>query len=284
MKNKHLIDSHDSTGKSLVKTSVFDILITNATMSDVLEFVSKSIEENRKPYYIVTPNPEMIVYASKHNEFRQILNRAQIALCDGMQLFRAAAFVGKPLKERITGVQLMESLCQSVSEKPITVGFLGGRDGVAKMAADRLSQKYPDLNVVFVGEEPEELRDFHVTIDNEKLKRLAGHKNFVTRLNNKKQKHIDILFVAFGFPKQEEWMFKNLSKIDVSVMMSVGGAFDYVSGRVSRAPQWVQHAGFEWLYRLIRQPWRWRRQLALFEFLLLVLKEKMKNNSSVHTK
>ncbi|HSW97175.1 MAG TPA: WecB/TagA/CpsF family glycosyltransferase, partial [Candidatus Saccharimonadales bacterium] len=90
----------------------------------------------------------------------------------------------------------------------------------------------------------------------------------------------DILFVAFGFPKQEEWMFTNLSKVNVTVMMGVGGAFDYISGRVPRAPLWVQKLGFEWLFRLVRQPWRWKRQLALLEFIWLVMKEKMKKKNS----
>ncbi|MBI2022959.1 WecB/TagA/CpsF family glycosyltransferase, partial [Candidatus Giovannonibacteria bacterium] len=88
---------------------------------------------------------------------------------------------------------------------------------------------------------------------------------------------IDILFVAFGFPKQEEWMHEHLGKIPVRVMVGVGGAFDYISGRVPRAPAWVQKLGFEWLFRLVVQPWRIKRQLALLRFAFLVLREKCYN-------
>ena len=88
---------------------------------------------------------------------------------------------------------------------------------------------------------------------------------------------IDILFVAFGVPKQEEWIYENLGKIPVKAAMGVGGAFDYISGTVTRAPYVVRVMGFEWLFRLLKQPWRWKRQMALLEFILLVFKQKLTN-------
>jgi len=96
-----------------------------------------------------------------------------------------------------------------------------------------------------------------------------GYKNY------KDYKKIDILFVAFGSPKQEEWITKNLETLPVHVVMGVGGAFDFVSGAVSRAPVWIRKIGLEWLFRLAVEPWRIKRQLALIEFILLVLKEKL---------
>jgi N-acetylglucosaminyldiphosphoundecaprenol N-acetyl-beta-D-mannosaminyltransferase len=140
----------------------------------------------------------------------------------------------------------MQKLCQQVAEKPITVGFLGGRGGVAKKTAECLLGKYPKLQVKFIGEEW------------------------------KQDQPIDILFVAFGFPKQEEWMSHHINKIPVRVMMGVGGSFDYISGKIPRAPGFLRVVGLEWFYRLAKQPWRWKRQLALVEFLGLVLKEKLK--------
>ena len=88
---------------------------------------------------------------------------------------------------------------------------------------------------------------------------------------------MDILFVAFGFPKQEQWIAENLDKIPVKVAMGVGGAFDYISGNVPRSPVFIRKLGLEWLFRLIIQPWRLKRQLALFKFIYLVLREKLKS-------
>lgn len=276
MKNKQLENRPDSSLDQLVKTRVFGVDISNEKEDEILEFLLEKLEEKKEKFFIVTPNPEMIVYAAHHPEFKKILNSAKIALCDGMQLFRASRFIGKPIQERITGVEFMETICKYISKKPITVGFLGGRSGVAKEAADRLSEKYPGLKVVFVGEEAEEIFNFQFLIFNKKYKKTSKNINKKMKLDEKTQKHIDILFVAFGFPKQEEFMFTNISKLDVSVMMGVGGAFDYISGRVPRAPQLVRNLGFEWLYRLIRQPWRWRRQLALIEFMGMVIKERLR--------
>lgn len=86
---------------------------------------------------------------------------------------------------------------------------------------------------------------------------------------------VDILFVAFGSPKQEIWIYENLDKLPVKVAIGVGGAFDFLSGKIKRAPFWIRKAGLEWLFRLINQPWRIKRQLALIKFVILILKEKL---------
>src|SRR5579884_3272517 len=106
---------------------------------------------------------------------------------------------------------------------------------------------------------------------------VENNKKTSTRHNPHAISHIDILFVAFGFPKQEEFISKNLDKLPVTAMVGVGGAFDYISGKVSRAPLIVRFIGFEWLYRLIRQPWRFKRQLALVEFMWMVMKTRFGN-------
>ncbi|HSW97629.1 MAG TPA: WecB/TagA/CpsF family glycosyltransferase [Candidatus Saccharimonadales bacterium] len=275
MKNEQFKKTTDSRVEELVKTEILGVGITNANKKSVLEFVAKTLEEKNNKYFIVTPNPEIVMYASRHPKFKEILNNAGIALCDGMQLFRAAAFVGKPLIERITGVEFMESLCKYISKKPITVGFLGGKNGVAKMTAERLSKKYPGLKVCFIGEEHTDMINYELSITHKGKDNVRKNMHKNSKLEDNQRNNIDILFVAFGFPKQEEWMFKNLGRLNVSVMMGVGGAFDYISGKVQRAPIWIQSLGLEWLYRLIRQPWRWRRQLSLVTFVWLIMKEKI---------
>jgi len=258
MHKKHSGDTTASKGNDLVKTTVFGISITNEKKNTILKYVTDSIEKTSEKYFIVTPNPEMVVYASRHAEFKNILNSAGIALCDGMQLFRAARFLGKPVQERITGVSFMDSLCNAVSEKPITVGFLGGRDGVAELTGECLARRYPGLKVRFISEEWDQ---------NAKLIR---NSQFVIRNS------IDILFVAFGSPKQEEWMAKNISKLNIRVMMGVGGAFNEIAGREKSPPAWIDRSGFKWLWRLCHEPWRWKRQLALLNFVGMVLKAKIR--------
>ena len=238
----------------LRKTKILNVNITNETEDSILEYLFERIKKGREKTFIITPNPEILMYANSHLDYRDKLNSADIALPDGIGLFFASGVLGGSLKERITGVDFLEKLCQEAREKPLSMGFLGGKDGVAKKAIDCLLKKYPWLDIVFIGEEwPKE-----------------GPKTKDLGSNNS----IDVLFVAFGFPKQEEWIYENLPKIPVKAAVGVGGAFDYLSGNVHRAPSIVRFLGFEWLFRLIVQPWRWKRQLALLEFISLVFKQR----------
>lgn len=286
------------------KKNILGVGITNATKKEVLEYIVKSIENFKKKLFFVTPNPEFLVLANKNPKFKNILNRADLASADGIGVIIAAKILGKSLKERFAGVDLVESLCKEVSEKPITVGFLGGRDRVAETAAECLRKKYPGLKVVFAQEEwPNSLGAWQprvsgdVRLQNPKSQSLNSSSLSKSRLQSgakptfsspesglprsnytldaRRYPLIDILFVAFGAPKQEFWISENLEKIPVKIAIGVGGAFDYISGRIPRAPFFVRKLGMEWLFRLILQPWRLKRQLALLEFIWLVIREKL---------
>lgn len=275
-----------------VKTSVLGVGLTHDTSENILEYVVDLVENSKKKSFIVTPNPEMIVATQKSPTLQKLLNSADLALCDGTGLYLASYLVARGVPERIAGVDFMKSLCENVSKKPISIGFLGGGPNVAEEAAECLLSLYPTLKVVFVGEKWGE-EGFNWNAKNQELpqghyllRRVAGIRNNGEK-NKKKNaeapnskfiipnsKEIDILFVAFGFPKQEQWIAEHLEKLPIRVAMGVGGAFDYLSGRVSRAPFFLRSLGLEWLYRLVRQPWRIKRQLALVEFTGLVLKAK----------
>ncbi len=249
----------------LVKKNILGVGITDASKENILQYIITSLNTAKDSYYIVTPNPEMLVLSAKNSSFRQMLNQARIALPDGVGITFAARLQGKELHQRITGTDFLGLLCKEIEGKPITVGFLGGREGVAEKTAECLMSAYPGLNVIFAapewGEEGFEFVGKNYEREGKKLTKNQG------------QKTIDILFIAFGFPKQEEWMAEHLGKIPVKIMIGVGGAFDYISGYVSRAPFFLRAIGLEWLYRLIRQPWRWKRQLVLIRFSLLVLQD-----------
>ena len=273
------------------KKNILGVGITNAAKEEILEYIIKSLKNSNKKYFIVTPNTEFLVHASKNPKFKNILNNAELALTDGIGVILAGKILHKPLKERITGVDLLESLCKAVAEKPITVGFLGGRRDVAEKTAECLVEKYHGLKVAFAGSEwPRAISQNESKFDDGRWKMedsnlkmedrrsinplTSTSKNLPSTFHHPPSKSIDILFVAFGTPKQEIWISENLDKIPVKIAIGVGGAFDYISGRVGRASKWIRDLGFEWMYRLVREPWRIKRQLALLEFIYLVLREK----------
>lgn len=281
----------------LPKKKILQTEVTDASEDQILEYVFVSLEKTKEKITIVTPNPEIVTYAVTHPTYAAILNSAQIALADGTGLLVASWILGKPLLHRITGVDFLDKLCEHASNlskkdvrKTVSIGFLGGRDGVALESAKRLQRLYPHMHVSFIGEEldegvwiPEEYQVKVVEyIQSQKLEtgnsKLEKH-NPASSIQHPASGQIDILFVAFGFPKQEEWIAANLEKLPVRLMMGVGGSFDFISGKVDRAPMWIRIFGFEWLYRLKREPKRWRRQLSLITFICLVLKERFSSAS-----
>lgn len=242
--------------KNFEKIFLLGVGITNAKEDEVLEFIYTGLQKPEEKYYIVTPNPELLVIANRNTEYKNILNKAKLALPDGVGVMLGAQIIGKPLKQRITGVGLVKSLCNYVSKRPITVGFLGAGLNIAVKTAECLQKMYPGLRVEFVANEWED-----------SLKNLPA---------GRQGKKVDILFVAFGSPKQENWIKDNLKDLPVKVAIGVGGAFDFISGKTPRAPKFLRNLGLEWLFRLFIQPWRIKRQLSLIKFVYLVIKQKLR--------
>lgn len=225
----------------MAKVDVLGIKVDDVSEEEALNIVGELLKKPGK-YYIVTPNPEFIVAAYKDPVFTKILNDADLSIPDGIGL----KLVGK-VKNRVTGIDLMEKMVALASQKGYSVGFLGARGDIAQRAAQAFKNKYSNLKI--------------------SLAESGGEAFTLTNLNIKPT---DILFVAFGHGKQEKWIMDNLSQVPVKLAMGVGGAFDVISGDVPRAPQWIRNIGLEWLFRLIIQPWRIKRQLALIKFLWLV--------------
>lgn len=282
------------------KKNILGVNFTNAKEDEVLEYILQGLEKDISKYFIVTPNPEILILARGNEQYKKILNSAKLALPDGMGVMIAGKVIGRELKQRIQGVDFVESLCRAVEEKPITVGFLGAGPAVAEQTAECLKKKYPGLKITFAQEEISETRQTHVENDARSgtFQKQSVHRSLSESLSRgkdlKKGKDqtafssfsnglpssfvsipkVDILFVAFGSPKQEIWIHENLPKLPVKVAIGVGGAFDLISGKIKRAPLWIQKAGLEWLFRLFNQPWRAKRQIALIKFIYLVLKER----------
>ncbi len=242
------------------KNLILGVGINSITHQEVLEFLLKGLKSETKKLFVVTPNSEILVRAHHNTKFKQILNDASLALPDGTGVILAGKILGKKFKEKVAGVDIMENLCQMAADYGFTVGFLGGGAKIAERASECLKKKYSKLKVIF-------------TKSGGKINENGepGGGNDLDKIPP-----VDILLVAFGAPKQEVWISEHFDRLPVKIVIGVGGAFDYFSGRVLRAPKWVQKAGFEWLFRLILEPWRFKRQLVLFEFIFLVLRERIR--------
>jgi len=208
------------------------------------------------PHQVVTINPEFIVAAQSDDDFRDILNVSSLSLPDGVGLLWAARFLGHPLQERVTGTDTVQRIAALAAQKSYSLFLLGAAPGVAVATAARLCQTYPGLRVAGAHAGSPALEEDEI----------------VSLIQRAKP---NILFVAYGAPAQDKWIARNLERLGVPVAMGVGGAFDFISGRAKRAPRWLQHVGLEWLHRLLHEPWRWRRMLAVPRFVWLVLRERL---------
>jgi len=231
----------------------------------------------KKPHQIVTPDTLAVLRARKDPEYHAILKSADLVTPDGAGILWAATTLNYPLPERVTGIDIIHNICRLAAKKGYSLYLLGSYPGVAGEAALNLTRKYPGIEIAGTH---------HGYFGCEDSQNCEDVKNGNSDKNNKEEKEIiaeikekrpDILLVGMGVPKQEKWISKNLDKLDVPVCMGVGGSFDVLSGRIPRAPLWMQRHGMEWIYRSIKQPNRAFRTLALFYFIWLVILGKMVN-------
>lgn len=200
---------------------------------------------------IYTPNSEIILHASNNPEYSEVLNRAAMIIPDGIGVVYASKILGKPLKERVAGIDFVCSLLPELARRGKSVYLLGAKPGVAEIAAERLKEKYDGL--VIAG-----MHDGYFKDDEE----------VIQSINDAKP---DFLMVCLGFPKQEFWIDKYKDRLDAKIAIGAGGSMDVFAGTALRAPEFYQKHGIEWLYRLIKQPTRFMRMMALPKFGLKVL-------------
>jgi N-acetylglucosaminyldiphosphoundecaprenol N-acetyl-beta-D-mannosaminyltransferase len=206
---------------------------------------------------VVTLGTEMVVYAQRDEAFRAVVNASALSLCDTVGVLAVARRRGAGLRTRVTGVDLMERLCARAAREGIAVYLLGGAPGVAEDAAAILEARFPGLRIAGA-------HDGFFTQDQAQ--------GIVTQIRESRAR---IVFVGLGSPRQEMWLGQYLGATGCGVGIGVGGSFDVMSGRVRRAPRLWRRLGLEWLYRLIREPSRWRRQVALPRFVWLLLCEQV---------
>ncbi|MBP9691287.1 WecB/TagA/CpsF family glycosyltransferase [Candidatus Woesebacteria bacterium] len=210
---------------------------------------------------MVSLNPENMVIAQDDKEYRKILSEGDIQLCDGVGVALGGSILSIDVGRRITGADLLERVVQMGDELGLRIMLLGAGTNVADELAVCYQKKYPQLSI----------------------KGLQGIKDISTPTKAEEDAIFaivsyhkpQIICAAFGSPWQEKWFWAHRDQLQGVVCIGVGGGFDFALGRVSRAPTVIRSLGFEWLYRLIREPWRYKRQLRLIRFMYLVMKQKI---------
>lgn len=274
--------------------SILGVRIDAVTEQQAVNAICQAASD-RKKFKVATVNPEFIMAAQHNQQFKRTLDQSDLSLPDGVGVMWAAnvfAYQGtirnKPIKviniwfialwygvktflslnfrtanlpQQVSGSNLVKALSATAAEKKISIFLLGEKPGIAQRAANNLRQALPALNIAgsYSGDGAE-----------------SGDSQTVAAVSEKPG---DIILVAYGSPKQEFWIDRNINRIPYFVAIGVGGTFRFLAGEIQRAPNWVQHLGLEWLFRLLLEPWRWRRQLALPKFVFAVVRAKISSST-----
>ncbi|MFE8696448.1 WecB/TagA/CpsF family glycosyltransferase [Cytobacillus sp. FJAT-53684] len=236
---------------------ILGVPFLNTTRSQFVQHIQQHIEKNEKAF-VVTANPEIVMKAAEELEYMNLIHQATYVTADGIGVIKAAGLLGTPLPERVTGYDTMIDLLHKGNEKKHKIYLLGAQQDTIDKAVVNIKKDYPNIEIV------------------------GAHNGFFDWNSDEipleiEQKQPDLVFVALGVPRQEKWIATHLNRFEKGVFIGVGGSFDVIAGTVQRAPIVWQKANLEWLYRLIKQPSRWKRALALPRFAIRIFKEKAKS-------
>ena len=213
----------------------------------------------KKRNFVVTANAEIIMMAQEDSEYKELLSEtADLVLPDGAGTVWAGNYLGYRIPERVAGYDLYLRLLEEAAKKNIAVYFFGGKPGIAEAAAAEGKRRWPGLTVAGC-------RNGYFSAEEEAV-----------IIENINRSGAAMLFAALGAPKQEKWLAKFREQLKPELLMGIGGSFDVLAGKVQRAPKWMQDARLEWLFRLLKQPSRFGRMLALPKFVFAVRREKEK--------
>lgn len=232
---------------------ILGVPIDDVTENEAVKYIDTLMNDGQL-HQVVTVNPEFVMEAQRDQRFMQVLNDASLATADGMGILMAARWLGTPIRERVTGVALVERIAKQAVIRRWRIFFLGAAPGVAEKAAQVLRHRYAGLQVAGA---------------------YAGSPSIIEEPFVRQQildANPDILLVAYGHPAQDLWIARNQSLLNVRLAIGVGGTFDELIGLVPQAPAWMHRVGLKWLWRLIQQPWRYKRIFtALVKFPIAVL-------------
>lgn len=243
------------------KQQLLNTYVNNLTMSETIDAVEELIKSEKKSY-VVAINVDVVIKIENDPYLKKIVDNADMVLVDGKPLVWISNFYGKPLKAKISGSDLVPLLCEEASKKQYSIFIIGGKEGVAEQAKQNLEKRLPGIRIVGT---------YAPTYGFEKNDAELNKIN--TLLSEAKP---DLLIACFGCPKQEKWIFENISKYDVKVSICAGATVDFLAGNIKRAPRWMSEHGLEWLYRFLQEPKRMFRRYFIDDMKIfrLILKYK----------
>lgn len=239
------------------RIAVLNVMIDVVTMKEAIDTVKQFILQ-KKAHLVVTPNAEMVMMANKDQQLAHIINNADLVVPDGAGVVWAARYQGDNMPERVAGYDLVQNLLSEAMSEKYKIYLFGGAPGIAEEARKIAEERYPGVQIVGT-------RNGFFTKENES-----------EIVNEIKTCQPDILLVALGVPRQEKWLEEYKEELQVPVAIGVGGTFDVMAGVVQRAPLWMQRGNLEWFYRLLSEPKRAIRMLALPHFVIKVMSSKSK--------
>ncbi|MGM8213617.1 WecB/TagA/CpsF family glycosyltransferase [Virgibacillus sp. W0430] len=235
--------------------NIMDIPFLNISKSSLVNDILRPHLMNGNKTFIVTANPEIVMRTKEDASYKKVVQSADYVIPDGAGILLAAKYKKHPLRERIPGYELMLDLLQIANEKGLSCYFLGASGSVNLKVVRVVEQKYPNVKIAGHHHGFFQLDDLSVVED---VKRASP----------------DLIFVALGLPKQEQWIEMHNNQFEKGLFMGVGGSFDVLAGVVKRAPQAWINLNLEWLYRLLKQPFRLKRIFKVFKFMFLILLKK----------
>lgn len=239
----------------LKKVTILDLPFINSSKQNFFEnHIIPAVKDNHK-LFIVTANPEIVMHAYEDKKYYFTVTRADYIVPDGIGIIIASKIIKKPLKERIPGIELFDEMLQLANDQKKSVYFFGSKDEVVQIAVQNIQREYPNLIVSGYHHGYVDLSDEEV-------------------IDDIVQKEPDFIFVALGYPRQEEWIYNNMGKVNKGIFMGVGGSFDVKAGVAKRAPNIWLKLNLEWLYRLIMNPTRLKRMIKLPQFIIQVIRGK----------
>jgi N-acetylglucosaminyldiphosphoundecaprenol N-acetyl-beta-D-mannosaminyltransferase len=225
----------------MTKQPLLNTSVNNVSMDEAVSKIECLVEKKQKAY-IVAVNTDVIMKIENDIYLKKIVDKADLVLIDGQPLVWISKWYGHPVKQKVSGSDLVPEICKTAKDKGYSIFILGGKDEVAKAAKINLEQTYSGLNVVDTYSPPLGFE-----------KNDEENKKIIKKIN---QAHPDILIVCFGCPKQEKWIYENYEKYDSIVSVCAGATVDFLAGNVKRAPKWMSNHGLEWLFRFISDPKR----------------------------
>ena len=246
---------------NMEKQPLLNTYVNNIDMDETIRSIENMIK-NKDKSYIVAVNVDVIVRIENDKYLKKIVDNADMVLVDGKPLVWISKWHGYPVKEKVSGSDMVPLLCEKAANKGYSVFIVGGRGGTAEKAKENLENAYPGIKIIGTYSPP---FGFEKDADElEKMNRLIS------------EMHPDILAACFGCPKQEKWVYENYKKYDATVSICAGATVDFLAGNVKRAPKWMSEHGLEWFYRFFQEPKRLFRRYFIDDIKILKLMKKYK--------